>query len=132
MDALNHQSDCSNISIESMLKLRYLLIGLILGLLLAWYWKAEQTTTIPETRSVKASPPPPAPRTTTAKSKDTLTEIDGIGPAYERALNALGIFTFAQLSQQEAETLASQMSARVTAERIQREKWIEQAQARSQ
>jgi large subunit ribosomal protein L21 len=116
-----------------MLKLRYLLIGLLLGTLLMWYWNAEQTKTTTEVRPVKAPPvPPPTPRPTKAKSKDDLTEIDGIGPAYERALNAMGIFTFAQLAQQKAETLASQMSARITTERIQREKWIEQAQDRSQ
>jgi len=115
-----------------MFKLRYLLIGLLLGMLLAWYWNAEQTKTTPEPQPVKAPPVlPPRPRVTKANSKDDLTEIEGIGPAYERALNALGIFTFEQLAQQKAEALASQMSARVTAERIQREKWIEQAQARS-
>jgi NADH-quinone oxidoreductase subunit E len=115
-----------------MLKLRYLLIGLLLGMLLMWYWNAEQTTSTTETRPVNIPPePPPTPRPIKAKSKDDLTEIDGIGPAYERALNGLGIFTFAQLAQQKADTLASQMSARVTAERIQREKWIEQAQQRS-
>lgn len=108
-----------------MLKLRYLLIGLLLGMLLAWYWNAEHATA--EARPVNV-PPRPAK----AKSKDPLTEIDGIGPAYERALNALGIFTFAQLAQQNADALAAGMSARVTVERIQREKWIEQARKRSQ
>ncbi|MEO8606697.1 MAG: DUF4332 domain-containing protein [Chloroflexota bacterium] len=113
-----------------MLKLRYLLIGLLLGVLLSWYLNAEQPAT--ETQAVKTPPVPPSTsRQTKAKSKDDLTEIEGIGPAYERALNALGISTFVQLAQQRAETLASQMSARVTAERIQREKWIEQAQARA-
>lgn len=117
-----------------MLKSRYLLIGLLIGVLLYWYWNAEQTKPIADTQPVKAPPAPsPAPRkATAAKSKDVLTEIDGIGPAYERALNALGIFTFAQLAQQKAETLASEMSARVTAERIKREKWIEQAKTRSE
>jgi large subunit ribosomal protein L21 len=116
-----------------MLKLRYLLIGLLLGALLMWYWNAEQTKITAEVLPVKAPPvPPPTPRPAKAKSKDDLTEIEGIGPAYERALNALGIFTIAQLAQQKTETLASQMSARITAERIQREKWIEQAQNRSQ
>jgi large subunit ribosomal protein L21 len=108
-----------------MLKLRYLLIGLLLGMLLAWYWNAEYTTS-------EAQPVNVPPRPEKAKSKDPLTEIDGIGPAYERALNALGISTFAQLAQQKAEVLAAGMSARVTAERIEREKWIEQARKRSQ
>jgi predicted flap endonuclease-1-like 5' DNA nuclease len=117
-----------------MLKLRYLLIGLLIGALLFWYWNAEQIKPIADTQPVKTPPtPPPVPRkTTAATSKDALTEIDGIGPAYERALNALGIFTFAQLAGQNPDTLASQMAARVTAERIKREKWIEQAQSRSE
>ena len=112
-----------------MFKLRYLLLGLLVGVLLVWYWNAEQSKTSTEVQPLKA-PPTPASPVPKAKSKDALTEIDGIGPAYERALNALGIFTFAQLAKQDAETLTSQMSARVTADRIQREKWIEQAQAR--
>jgi predicted flap endonuclease-1-like 5' DNA nuclease len=108
-----------------MLKLRYLLLGLLLGMLLAWYWNAEHTTS-------EAQPVNVPPRPEKKQSKDLLTEIDGIGPAYERALNALGIFTFAQLAQQKADVLAAGLPARVTAERIQREKWIEQARKRSQ
>jgi large subunit ribosomal protein L21 len=59
--------------------------------------------------------------------KDDLTLINGIGPAFERALNAVGIRSFAQLAQQTAEELASRMATRVTAERIRRDRWIEQA-----
>jgi len=63
---------------------------------------------------------------------DDLTVIDGVGPAYVRALKALGITTFAQLAAQSPEDLAGRMqSVRVTAERIRRERWIEQAQSRS-
>jgi len=109
-----------------MLKLRYLLIGLILGLILAWLWFEDETRQ--NSLSANLSPTPrPAPR----KSKDPLIEIDGIGPSYERALNALGIFTFEQLAVQNADSLASKMSARVTAERIRREQWIEQARKRA-
>lgn len=74
---------------------------------------------------------PPAPRASNSRAKDSLVEIEGIGPAYERALNALGIFTFQQLAQQDADALAAGMSARVTAERIRRERWIEQAKKRA-
>jgi predicted flap endonuclease-1-like 5' DNA nuclease len=112
-----------------MLKLRYLLIGLILGLVLAWIWFDEETR---QQSSPAPSPLPPAPRPAERKpkesvQKDSLIEIEGVGPAYERALNALGIFTFAQLATQNADSLASNLTARVTAERIRREKWIEQA-----
>jgi len=76
-------------------------------------------------------PAPTPPVATAAGSPDPLTEINGIGPAFERALNEIGIFTYAQLAQQSAEALAASMDARgVTAERIERDEWIEQAQAR--
>jgi predicted flap endonuclease-1-like 5' DNA nuclease len=110
-----------------MVKLRYLVIGLVLGFVLAWIWLEEGQA---ESRSVDSppdSPSRPAPR----KSKDPLTDIDGIGPSYEQALNAMGIFTFAQLAAQNADSLASNMTARVTAERIRREQWIEQARKHS-
>jgi predicted flap endonuclease-1-like 5' DNA nuclease len=61
---------------------------------------------------------------------DPLIEINGIGSAFEQALAAIGISTFAQLAQQDADALAARMPVRVTAERIRRERWIEQAQAR--
>jgi len=60
-------------------------------------------------------------------TKDDLTLINGIGPAFEKALNALGIRTFAQLAEQDADDLASRIAARVTPERIRRDRWIEQA-----
>lgn len=37
--------------------------------------------------------------------RDNLSEIHGIGPAYEKALNELGITTFAQLAEQDADDL---------------------------
>lgn len=61
---------------------------------------------------------------------DPLTEINGIGPAFEQALNAIGIFTFAQLAQQDPDDLANRLGVRVTAERIRRDGWMEQARAR--
>jgi predicted flap endonuclease-1-like 5' DNA nuclease len=114
-----------------MVRVRYFVIGFLLGVLLAWYLEAESASTeeLPEAIPPSAASRPVAPKK--QSPKDPLTEIEGIGPAYERALNALGIFTFAQLAEQTAESLASNMTARVTAERIQREKWIEQAKSRS-
>ncbi len=63
--------------------------------------------------------------------KDDLSLIHGIGPAFEKALNGIGIFTFAQLADQEAENLASKMTTRITPERIRRDRWIEQARERA-
>lgn len=62
---------------------------------------------------------------------DSLRTISGIGPAFEEALHEVGIFTFAQLSRQNADTLAERLESRVPAERIRRERWIEQAKERS-
>jgi len=109
-----------------MFKLRYLLIGFILGLIVAWLWLTDETPNQPARPSAS-----PMPRPAAAKAKDPLTEIDGIGPTYERALNALGILTFAQLAAQSPDALAANLAARVTAERIRREKWIEQAKQRA-
>ncbi|MEZ4666762.1 MAG: helix-hairpin-helix domain-containing protein [Anaerolineae bacterium] len=77
-----------------------------------------------------ASTPAPAARKqpVPVKAKDDLTSLDGIGPAYERALNGVGIYTFLDLAAQDAETLAHRLSSvRVTAARIRRDRWIEQA-----
>lgn len=62
-----------------------------------------------------------------AMSNDDLTLINGIGPTFAKALNALGIHTFSQLAGQSAADLASRMTTRITAERIRRDRWIEQA-----
>jgi len=58
---------------------------------------------------------------------DALQTITGIGPVMETALHTLGITTFAQLARQNADTLAEQLRGRTSAERIRRERWIEQA-----
>jgi Mrp family chromosome partitioning ATPase len=63
----------------------------------------------------------------TTPKGDPLTKIDGIGPKYERALNAIGIVSFAQLAEQDPETLEEKMGARIRAERIRRDRWVEQA-----
>ena len=59
--------------------------------------------------------------------RDDLTLINGIGPAFEKALNAAGIHTFAQLADQNPEGLAGRLATRISAERIRRDRWIEQA-----
>lgn len=61
-------------------------------------------------------------------TRDALTKISGIGPAYERALNELGILTFGQLANQKPEELAKRMSPHMGAGRLIRNGWVEQAQ----
>jgi capsular exopolysaccharide synthesis family protein len=63
--------------------------------------------------------------------KNPLPEINGIGPTYEKALNAIGILTFAQLAEQDPDDLANRINVKLTAQRIRRDRWIEQAQERS-
>ena len=70
---------------------------------------------------------PSAARTPARVGADPLQTITGVGPVMEAALQALGITTFAQLARQNADTLAEQLSGRTSAERIRRERWIEQA-----
>lgn len=58
---------------------------------------------------------------------DDLTIIDGIGPTYARALNELGIKSFADLACQDPAELSRRMRGRVSATRIRNQDWIGQA-----
>jgi len=104
----------------------------MLGYYITEWWLKQQEKQV--AAPVNSAPPvkPSTPRSTGKRSSDPLTDIDGVGPAYERALNALGIRTFAQLAAQNADELAAGLSSvRVTAARIKRDQWIEQAAARA-
>jgi predicted flap endonuclease-1-like 5' DNA nuclease len=84
------------------------------------------------TASAPPAPPRIVPKPAASTSKksakaDDLTIIEGIGPAYAKALNALGITTFAELAQQDADDLAGRMGNRVNATRIRQQDWIGQA-----
>jgi predicted flap endonuclease-1-like 5' DNA nuclease len=60
--------------------------------------------------------------------KDDLTEIKGIGPAFQRKLNALDIFTFRQLSELRGDSVERLAEAiAVFPDRIHRDNWIGQA-----
>lgn len=87
----------------------------------------------PETRVRSRRPVTPVrePAAEPVRRADPLTEIDGIGPAFEAALNGLGIYTFADLARQNPDDLAARLATRVTADRIRRDRWIEQAQQRA-
>ncbi|MBC7812138.1 MAG: DUF4332 domain-containing protein [Burkholderiales bacterium] len=66
-------------------------------------------------------------------TQDPLTDINGIGPVFEEALNAIGIRSFRQLGRQSPESLAQRLGASVniSADRIRSGQWIEQARARA-
>jgi predicted flap endonuclease-1-like 5' DNA nuclease len=109
-----------------------LILVLLVGYYITEWWLNQQQRQA--TAPIKATPTakPQSPSSTVSHSSDPLTEIDGIGPAYERALNTLGIRTFAQLAAQNPDDLANSLSSvRVTAARIKRDQWIEQAAARA-
>lgn len=60
-----------------------------------------------------------------AQPKDDLKEIRGIGPAFERVLNKLGIVTFQQIAQWDATTMQQIADKLDTVpDRIKRDKWI--------
>jgi predicted flap endonuclease-1-like 5' DNA nuclease len=60
--------------------------------------------------------------------KDNLTEIKGIGPAFQRKLNGLDIFSFRQLSELHGESVERLAQAiAVFPDRIHRDNWIGQA-----
>ena len=60
---------------------------------------------------------------------DPLTRIEGISRVYEKALNARGIVSYAQLAEQNPDALAEALGVPITAERIRRDRWVEQARA---
>ena len=64
----------------------------------------------------------------TAPPKDDLKEIRGIGPAFERVLNNMGIVTFQQVARWDS-TAMQQIAAKLATapERIKRDKWIANA-----
>jgi predicted flap endonuclease-1-like 5' DNA nuclease len=98
-----------------MRSLAWFLLGLFLGLWLKEWVKG------PEFRSESAD----------TEGPDALTEITGIGPVFEQALRGIGITSARQLAAQTADSLSEALDGRVTADRIRRERWIEQAQERA-
>src|SRR5258708_15678042 len=78
-----------------------------------------------ETPAVPTPEPKEAIKTAPVKSKDDLTIIEGIGPAYARALNTISIHSFADLAAQKPAALVSKLQTRVSVERVR--DWIKQA-----
>jgi predicted flap endonuclease-1-like 5' DNA nuclease len=109
------------------MRLRYFLFGLLCGIYLGWRWFSPEAAPIMQPVPEPKAPPKPNP----SAQPDPLIEIDGIGPTFVKALNNIGIWTFADLAAQDADSLAERIPARVTADRIRRDRWIEQARARA-
>lgn len=64
----------------------------------------------------------------TAENKDDLKKISGVGPVYEEKLNALGIYTFEQVSKLTPESIqAIEELTKYFPGRIEREDWMSQA-----
>ena len=60
-----------------------------------------------------------------AKGKDDFMLIEGIGPAYKRALQAAGIYSFSELAAQKPAELVGKLQSRVSLERVR--DWIKKA-----
>ena len=71
----------------------------------------------------------PAPKAAASGEADKLTTINGIGPVIEKKLIALGITTFQQIADMDAELKASIEEQLSFKGRIDREDWINQAKA---
>jgi len=70
----------------------------------------------------------PAPASTTSAAPDNLQEIKGIGGVLEKKLNAMGIERFEQIANWSEKDIAQVDEQLNFRGRIQREKWVEQAQ----
>lgn len=133
-----------------MQRLRLLLVGLLLSIVASWFYTQQQRERqrviespvpapsyplkrdpVPASRTVQASPATPDILNTEPAvagiRQDHLIDIDGIGPVFAKALNLIGIYTFTELAAQDADTLADKLPAAITADRIRRDRWIEQA-----
>lgn len=68
--------------------------------------------------------------TATKADADDLKEINGIGPAYEKRLNEIGVYTYEQISKLKAAD-RDELSALdgITREKIESEEWVKQAKA---
>ncbi len=68
--------------------------------------------------------------TATKAEADDLKEINGIGPAYEKRLNEVGIYSYEQISKLKAAD-RDELSALdgITREKIESEEWVKQAKA---
>ena len=113
-----------------MARLVYFLLGLLVGRWLSDLVREWAKTSIPDESTPSPRASVPAPKKSVARESaavpDDLTQITGLGPTAAKALNDIGIWTFAQLAAQSEEELVQRLPTRV-ATRVGRDKWIEQA-----
>jgi len=117
------------------LRLIWFLFGFLIG---AWIGRPLKpspsqapTLDVPKAERVRSVQAPAATVfAPVAAKQDDLTAIKGIGPAFVEKLKALGVTTYADLARQDPDILSERLGGRPTAERIRRERWIEQAQAK--
>jgi len=89
----------------------------------------DETTVVKEVATKKAAPAAKAAPKATASKVDDLKKINGIGPAFEKRLNAMGLFTYADiaaLTLAKAEELEAKHNDAMTSPEGWTE-WIEQA-----
>jgi len=82
----------------------------------------------PATKPAPKREEKPAPASTTSAAPDNLQEIKGIGGVLEKKLNAMGIERFEQIANWSEKDIAQVDEQLNFRGRIQREKWVEQAQ----
>ena len=103
-------------------------LSLVVSVLIGW-WLMEQEQERERRRSalVRSARREPEIALSPAGSSDDLTVIDGIGPTYARALNEIGIGSYADLARQNPAELSQRLDGRVSASRIRSQDWIGQA-----
>ncbi|HEY6555757.1 MAG TPA: hypothetical protein VI072_00735 [Polyangiaceae bacterium] len=75
------------------------------------------------------TPPPAASGPVQVSPQDNLKKIRGIGPKFERALKAAGLYTYAQIAALGDDGVRDLARAlRISPDRIRREGWVERAQ----
>jgi len=77
-----------------------------------------------------AASPGPSPGPAKAREADDLTELKGIGPAVQEKLNALGITSFADLAQADADRVTAELKGSQPISEARVKAWIEAAAER--
>lgn len=125
---MNYEEEEGN----QLLRLIWFVMGFMIGMWLGRPLKVTSNrSTAPASPSASMSDTPGSFQTPPAAGEpDDLTTIKGIGAAFVERLKVVGITTFAALAAQDPETLSQRLGGRPAADRIRRERWIEQAQAK--